>query len=88
MGDDLQGRVPVDGMADCQLGKPEVPLRVRLKRRQEEENKRDWNMSLGSLWKEGERDRERERERKREAGEEGDVDLEVRGSTLLSLRIC
>ena len=58
MGEDLEGRVPVAGMADCQLGKAEVPLRVRLKRRQEDGN-RTWT-SLGSLWREGERARERE----------------------------
>ena len=54
MGKDLEGRVPVAGMADCQLGKAEVPLRVRLKRRQEDGN-RPWT-SLGSLWREGERE--------------------------------
>ena len=62
MGEDLEGRVPVAGMADCQLGKAEVPLRVRLKRRQEDGN-RPWT-SLGSLWREGERAREREQAEK------------------------
>ena len=62
MGEDLEGRVPVAGMADCQLGKPEVPLRVRLKRRQED-GKRRWT-HLGSLWREGERAREREQGKK------------------------
>ena len=66
MGEDLEGRVPVAGMADCQLGKPEVPLRVRLKRRHEDGN-RPWT-SLGSLWREG------ERARKREQGEKVGVD--------------
>ena len=56
MGDDLRERVPVAGMADCQLGKLEVPLRVRMKRRQEEA-KTEW-LSLGGLWEEGERQRE------------------------------
>lgn len=64
MGDDLQARVPVAGLADCQFGKPEVPLRIRMKRLQEE-NRRGW-MSLGSLWKEGEREREGEREGEKE----------------------
>ncbi len=67
MGDDLRDRVPVAGMADCQLGKGEVPLRVRIKRRQEED-KNGW-MSLRSLWEEGERERERESE-KEEMGRE------------------
>lgn len=58
MGEDLEGRVPVAGMADCQLGKAEVPLRVRLKRRQEDGKKP--SISLGSLWREGERARARE----------------------------
>ena len=57
MGLDLEGRVPVAAMADCQLGKREVQLRIRLKQRQEEEDKRGWK-SLGSLWEEGERERE------------------------------
>lgn len=63
MGDDLGTRVPVAGMADCQLGKPEVSLRVRMKR-QQDENKEDV-MSLRSLWEEGEREREADRERMR-----------------------
>lgn len=63
MGDDLGTRVPVAGMADCQLGKPEVSLRVRMKR-QQDENKGDV-MSLRSLWEEGEREREADRERMR-----------------------
>ena len=70
MGNDLRDRVPVAGMADCQPGKREVPLRIRLKRRQEEE-KDDW-VSLGSLWEEGERERgeETKREKERERHEE------------------
>ena len=62
MGEDLEGRVPVAGMADCQLGKAEVPLRMRLKRRQEDGN-RPW-ISLGSLWREGERARQKEQAEK------------------------
>lgn len=77
MGDDLQGRVPVAGLADCQLDKPQVPLRIRLKRQQEAEEKA-WT-SLGSLWEEGERERaeEREKARAKEAGENVDVGDEV-----------
>ena len=86
MGEDLQARVPVVGMADCQLGKAEVPLRVRIRRRQEEDTE-VWK-SLGSLWKDGERVREREREREkekeREAGERVVVDHGVRRYVLLS----
>ena len=85
MGDDLRERVPVTAMADCQLGKGEVPLRIRLKRRQEhEEDKRGWNMSLRSLWEEGERAREKARERK--ASEDADTGLRVRRFPLLILR--
>lgn len=80
MAEDLQARVPVVGMADCQLGKPEVQLRVRIKRRQEEDTE-VWK-SLGSLWKDGERARERKREK--EAGERVGVDHGVRGYVLLS----
>lgn len=80
MGEDLKARVPVVGMADCRLGKPDVPLRVRI-RRQEEEDTEVWK-SLGSLWKDGERARERERER--EAGERVGVDHGVRRYVLLS----
>lgn len=66
MGDDLRVRVPVAGMADCQLGKLEVPLRVRMKRRQEEA-KTDW-VSLGRLWEEGER--QRDNQEKKESWQE------------------
>lgn len=83
MGDDLVGRVPVIGMADCRLEKQEVQLRIRKNRRQEEDQ-RDW-VSLGSLWEEGERERARERER--EAGEQLDVNDRVRESALLGVEI-
>ena len=71
MGDDLRERVPVVGMADCGLEKQEVPLRIRIKRRQEE-GQRDW-VGLGRLWEEGEREREIEMEMEREVGEQVDV---------------
>lgn len=32
MAQDLEGRVPLDGLLDCQLSKTEVPLRTRIKR--------------------------------------------------------
>lgn len=67
MGDDLEGRVPAAGMADCQLGKAEVPLRIRLKRQGEEDKGIRKSLgSLGSLWEEGEKEREREREIERD----------------------
>ena len=66
MGDDLRERVPVVGMADCRLERQEVPLRIRIKRRQEEDQ-REW-VSLGRLWEEGERERERAREMEMERG--------------------
>lgn len=62
MGDDLGPRVPVAGMADCQLGKPEVPIRYRTKRQQQENE--EGVMSL-SLWEEGQREREEGREQAR-----------------------
>lgn len=32
MAQDLDGRVPLQGLLDCHMGKPEVPLRIRIKR--------------------------------------------------------
>jgi len=32
MAQDLDRRVPLEGLLDCQAGKPEVPLRIRIKR--------------------------------------------------------
>lgn len=61
MGQDLEGRVPVEGMADCRLDKGEVPLRLR--NRRAEENKRDrkgpWREGLGEMWERGREERER-----------------------------
>ena len=84
MGDDLQTRVPVAGMADCQLGKPEVPVRVRMKQ-QEEEDKEEV-MSLGRLWEEGDREREREREEER-GGSERLIERERRRENILNMRL-
>ena len=70
MADDLQRRVPVIGMADCQIGKGEVPLRIRLKRQEEEEKENRW-VSLKSLWEEGERQREQDKLR------EGETETEM-----------
>ncbi|KAL9103244.1 MAG: hypothetical protein Q9163_001695 [Psora crenata] len=52
---DLEKRVPVVGMADCQVEKAEVPLRLR-KRRMERERKEKrgvWRESLGDMWRRG-----------------------------------
>ena len=89
MGDDLRDRVPMPGLADCHISKGEVPLRARLKRRQEAD--KDAWVSLGSLWEEGEEERARERERKREEERErekekkGERDKGAEGSDLHSL---
>ena len=32
MAEDLEGRVPLEGLIDCQVAKPEVPLRIRSRR--------------------------------------------------------
>jgi hypothetical protein len=60
MADDLQGRVPVDGFRDCQLGRGETPLRVRLRRREREDGGNEAleggprrRKRLGELWEEG-----------------------------------
>ena len=68
MGDDLRTRVPVPGMADCQLEMPEAPLRVRMKRmKKEEEEEEEGGTGLRKLWEEGERERKME---SRKEGEE------------------
>lgn len=56
MAEDLKGRVPVLGMADCQLHKGETPLRMRNKRR---ENLANGRKTLQELWEEGQREREK-----------------------------
>ncbi|KAL8939982.1 MAG: hypothetical protein Q9216_003059 [Gyalolechia sp. 2 TL-2023] len=53
MAEDLKGRVPMDGLLDCSLNKPEVPLRVRLRRKE----KARTPISLMELWRRGKRDR-------------------------------
>ena len=52
---DLVNRVPVLGMADCQVDKGEVPMRLRSKRtmKQQLDKKGPWRESLSSLWKRG-----------------------------------
>ena len=56
MVEDLERRVPLRGMADTQLSKGETPLRMRV-RRQEEERAKGGRQSLRELWEEGRRER-------------------------------
>lgn len=53
MAEDLKGRVPMAGLLDCNLNKPEVPLRVRLRRKEIARSP----ISLMKLWNRGKRDR-------------------------------
>ena len=52
---DLQGRVPVSSMADCQLDKGEVPLRMRTRRlEQQKVDKRGvFREPLEEMWRKG-----------------------------------
>lgn len=91
MAEDLEARVPARAMMDCQWGKGEMPLRVRLRRREEElwERERRGRRGLMGVWEEGERVRREETERVRRdeqeegggegEGEEGVKILRVRG---------
>ena len=58
MAEDLEPRVPVKGMIDCQLTKGEAPLRLRLKRKENQEKERITRKSLKELWEQGKRERE------------------------------
>ena len=53
MAEDLKGRVPLEGLLDCSLNKPDVPLRVRLRRKETARSP----ISLTELWEKGKRDR-------------------------------
>lgn len=55
MAEDLEDRVPLEGMVDVSLSKAEVPLRIRIKKREKQAQR---NVSLWELWEEGRRDRE------------------------------
>ena len=57
MAEDLEERVPVKGMMDCQMKKEEVPLRVRLKRQDDEEKSNNDRKTLMELWEEGKNER-------------------------------
>ena len=58
MAEDLEARVPVKGMMDCQISKGEAPLRVRMKKNKDEDKEDKGNRTLRSLWEEGRRERE------------------------------
>lgn len=53
MAEDLKGRVPLEGLLDCSLTKPDVPLRVRLRRKETARSP----ISLMDLWEKGRRKR-------------------------------
>lgn len=56
MAEDLEGRAPLEGMVDCAISKPEVPLWVRDMRR--DKNEKVGMGSLRKIWEEGRRRRE------------------------------
>ncbi|KAL8680294.1 MAG: hypothetical protein Q9186_003476 [Xanthomendoza sp. 1 TL-2023] len=53
MAEDLKDRVPVEGFLDCSLNKRDVPLRIRLKRKEQNRSP----ISLRELWETGKRER-------------------------------
>lgn len=53
MAEDLKGRVPLEGYLDCSLNKGDVPLRIRLKKKEQTRS----HISLKELWKAGKRER-------------------------------
>lgn len=53
MAEDLKGRVPLEGFLDCSLTKKDVPLRIRLKRKEQPCSQ----ISLRELWEAGKRER-------------------------------
>lgn len=58
MAEDLKGRVPLEGMRDCDLGKPEKVLRVRLKRWEREwEDGGKGSVGLREIWERGQKAR-------------------------------
>ena len=58
MASDLKGRVPVEGMRDCELGRPERVLRVRLKRwEREKEDGGKGRGRLREIWERGQKAR-------------------------------
>ena len=58
MAADLKGRVPLEGMRDCDLGKPEKAMRVRLKRwEREREGGGRGSVGLREIWERGQKAR-------------------------------
>ncbi len=55
MAEDLEDRVPLEGMVDVSLSKAETPLRVRIKRQEKQAQR---SISLRDMWEEGRRARE------------------------------
>ncbi|KAL8808225.1 MAG: hypothetical protein Q9182_000289 [Xanthomendoza sp. 2 TL-2023] len=53
MAEDLKDRVPLEGFLDCSLNKRDVPLRIRLKRKEQHRPQK----SLRQLWETGKRER-------------------------------
>ena len=59
MAADLKGRVPVEGMRDCELGRAERVLRTRLRRweREREGSGKGW-VGLREVWERGQKARD------------------------------
>ena len=58
MAADLKGRVPLEGMRDCDLAKPEKVLRVRMKRWEREREKGEQgSVGLKEIWERGQKAR-------------------------------
>ncbi|KAL8764097.1 MAG: hypothetical protein Q9184_000239 [Pyrenodesmia sp. 2 TL-2023] len=53
MAEDLKGRAPSEGYLDCNLNKPDVPLRIRLRRKETPRQRVD----LMEMWEKGRRQR-------------------------------
>lgn len=53
MAEDLKGRAPSEGYLDCNLNKPDVPLRIRLRRKEMPRQRVD----LMEMWEKGRRER-------------------------------
>ena len=65
MAADLKGRAPLEGMRDCDLGKPEKVLRVRLNRwEREREDGGTGSMGLREIWERGQKARGEAQKRK------------------------
>ena len=54
MAEDLENRVPLEGMVDVSLSKEEVPLRIRIRKQEKQAQK---TISLREMWEEGRRER-------------------------------